>query len=374
MGIQRSLNIENEDILTGIQGFLTAILASQDIDAMLVPKRTSAGHSIMPVLISHPRELNGVDPISPQFPLNAARQVSKLTKKPSGKKIAVLLRPCEIRALIELVKLKQGDLSSLLLISIDCPGAYSNKEWASQCATQDMPDAAEFIEHRLSGRDLPIAKACDACEWPVAALADIQIGFFGMDYRKQLLVLFQTAKGEMLADEMALESVQVPEHRSRQLNEYISNRRSAKAQMFENVRKKTNSLTNLEVYFEACVNCYNCRVACPVCYCRECVFNTDVFDHDSYQYLVWARRNGSIKLPCDTLFFHLTRLVHMSLSCVGCGQCTNACPNDIPVSDLFRMVGEDTQAAFDYEAGFDPDQALPLSEFKENEFLDVAGV
>jgi len=81
-----------------------------------------------------------------------------------------------------------------------------------------------------------------------------------------------------------------------------------------------------------------------------------------------------MKLPADTLFFHLTRLAHMSLSCVGCGQCSNACPNDIPVMELFALVAGDAQAAFDYQAGKNPDQALPLSEFKEKELLDVAGI
>ena len=115
-------------------------------------------------------------------------------------------------------------------------------------------------------------------------------------------------------------------------------------------------------------------MACPVCYCKECVFNTDVFDHDSYQYMAWAQSKGVLKLPVDTLFFHITRLAHMSLSCVGCGQCSNACPNDIPVMELFALVAGDSQAAFDYRAGCDPDEALPLSEFKENELSDAVGI
>jgi formate dehydrogenase subunit beta len=115
-------------------------------------------------------------------------------------------------------------------------------------------------------------------------------------------------------------------------------------------------------------------VACPVCYCKECVFVTDVFNHDPSQYLQWANRKGLIKMPTDTLFFHLTRLAHMSTACVGCGQCSNACPNDIPVMELFRTVANTAQQAFGYQAGDHIEQKPPLSVFCEDEFSEVVGI
>jgi formate dehydrogenase (coenzyme F420) beta subunit len=66
--------------------------------------------------------------------------------------------------------------------------------------------------------------------------------------------------------------------------------------MFAQTREQTDSLAKLAPTW-ACVNCYNCRVACPVCYCRECVFVTDVFDHEPFQYLAWARRKGRSRCP-----------------------------------------------------------------------------
>jgi formate dehydrogenase subunit beta len=79
-------------------------------------------------------------------------------------------------------------------------------------------------------------------------------------------------------------------------------------------------------------------------------------------------------MPTDTLFYHLTRLTHMSTACVGCGQCSNACPNEVPVMELFRSVAQRTQTAFDYQAGKDVDQKPPLSEFREQEFEEVVGI
>jgi formate dehydrogenase subunit beta len=132
-------------------------------------------------------------------------------------------------------------------------------------------------------------------------------------------------------------------------------------------------LARLTSYLANCVNCYNCRVACPVCYCKECVFVTDVFDHEPAQYLRWAKRKGILKMPTDTVFYHLTRLAHMSTACIGCGQCSNACPNNIPVMEIFRTIAHLTQRTFNYEAGRSLEDAPPLSVFREKEFSELTG-
>ena len=64
----------------------------------------------------------------------------------------------------------------------------------------------------------------------------------------------------------------------------------------------------------------------------------------------------------------------MSTACVGCGQCSNACPNDIPVMEIFRTIAQRTQEAFDYQAGKSIDEEPPLSVFREEEFAEVVGI
>ena len=79
-------------------------------------------------------------------------------------------------------------------------------------------------------------------------------------------------------------------------------------------------------------------------------------------------------MPADTVFYHLTRLVHMSTACVGCGQCSNACPSEIPLAELFRATAIRTQRAFGYEAGLDPNAPPPMTVFREQEFVEVVGL
>ena len=58
-------------------------------------------------IVKDPAHLDKANPFSPVMPMNSATIVSQLTADKPGKKLGVVLKPCEIRALIELVKLGQ---------------------------------------------------------------------------------------------------------------------------------------------------------------------------------------------------------------------------------------------------------------------------
>jgi formate dehydrogenase subunit beta len=379
MAITAKIDVKDKDILGSLQVFFKNILEMDEIQSLLVPQHLPMKNMVMPTLVSDPDHLNGVDPLAPAFAMNAARIVSRLTRKPSGAKVAAVLRPCEIRAFVELVKLKQGRTEELILIGVDCLGALQNKDYFQLVEQNPADTTATFYENALGGKGsgmegLDLAPACRACEYPVAENADILIGLYGMDIDKFMLAQSQTEAGEQILKQMNLSVTDVPRARREAINAVIDQRTAYRDDMLAKTHAATENLEKMSAYFATCVNCYNCRVACPVCYCKECVFVTDVFNHDPSQYLRWANRKGAIKMPTDTLFFHLTRLAHMSTACVGCGQCSNACPNDIPVMELFRTVAQRTQQAFEYEAGKSIEQEPPLSVFYEDEFPEVVGI
>jgi formate dehydrogenase (coenzyme F420) beta subunit len=372
---------ENGDRLAGIRSFLSTLMDKAGIDAMLVPARLAVKNRIMPALVSDAARLAEADPLSPAFPVNAAQQLTRLTRTPSGGRLAAVLRPCEIRAFNELVKLHQGQREAVLIISIDCPGALSNATFRDFADRHENLDEATrvFLEAVLAGAaadGLPkTARACRACIHPLPDRADIGISLFGSDPAEGLTARAYTDSGTETLKGLDLPTLDAIDEAHRSATETVlSQRRAYRTALFEGVAGATSGIPALATYLADCVNCYNCRSACPVCYCNTCVFTTETFRHDAFQYLQWARRKGEIKLPTDTLFFHLTRMAHIACACVGCGQCTNACPNDIPLSDLFTYVAEGTQNAFDYAAGQDVDTPPPMSTFETEEYQEVVGI
>ncbi|MCI5168082.1 MAG: hypothetical protein D3903_18845, partial [Candidatus Electrothrix sp. GM3_4] len=132
--------------------FLAALLEKKTVDAVLVPCRQPNG-TIMQTLITDPAKTDQVDPFAPVVPVNSAKLASSLTAKPSGKKIALVMRSCEIRALIELVKLNQAYLDDTLIIAQDCFGRFENKDFYT---LQGKNLTAEsFLQAAQSGTTTP---------------------------------------------------------------------------------------------------------------------------------------------------------------------------------------------------------------------------
>jgi formate dehydrogenase (coenzyme F420) beta subunit len=373
------IEVKENNPLEALHGFFKTILEEDKADALLVPQHLPMKNAVMPTLVTDPAKMNEVDPLAPVFPINAAKVVSKLTRRPTGSRVAVVLRPCEIRAFIELVKLKQGSVEDVVLVGTDCLGTYSNVNYPRFAGGDGHSSTLRFYENVISGKgaaweDFDLSPACKACEYPVAENADLQIGILGMDINQHILLRANTPKGEALIDNLSgISKGEEPAGRKEAVEKLVAGRVAYRDQMFQETGEAISDLNKLTTYMANCVNCYNCRVACPVCYCKECVFVTDVFDHEPAQYLRWAKRKGILKMPSDTIFYHITRLAHMSTACIGCGQCSNACPNNIPVMEIFRTVASFTQKAFNYEAGHSLDDEPPLSVFREDEFTEVTG-
>ena len=368
--------IKDQNLVSSLQDFFKTMLRDGDITGLMVAQHLPTKNAVMPTLVTDPDKLDAADPLAPVFPINAAKVVSKLTRKPLGGKVAVVLRPCEIRAFIELVKLKQGRVDDVVLVGVDCLGTYSNVKYPDFAGDNGMEATLRFYRNIQEGKGtacdgFDVSPACKACEYPIPANADVLIGLVGMDLKDHLLVKANTPRGADLLENLGLSSTSEPQNRAKEIEKLVAERLAYRDQMFAETSEATSDVEKLVSYLGNCVNCYNCRVACPVCYCKECVFLTDVFDHEPSQYLRWAKRKGILKMPTDTVFFHLTRIAHMSTACIGCGQCSNACPNNIPVMEIFRTVAHHTQKAFAYEAGRSLEDEPPLSIFREDEFQEV---
>ncbi len=366
--------------LEALQSLFRDILKGKLVDALLIPLEVPSGENVVQTLVVDPSRLEKADPIAPVMPVNSAKLVSNLTTTPSHQKIGAVLKSCEIRALVELVKLKQATLDNLLIIGIDCLGTYSVTDYASFVQTTDGKSSlSELILPSLqeakpiSVNESQPKSACQICEFPTPKKADLVIGLIGVDIKKKILLQAQTPGGEEILSKLGLEEIKGVNKREEILTTLVEERKKKKNQIFGETEKEISDISSLLATFASCITCYNCKTACPICYCRRCLFETPTFDHGLERYLRRAERKGAIKVPTDTLLFHLTRMNHMLTSCVGCGQCESACPSNIPLLKIFRTLGDKVQRIFGYVPGRKIEEELPLATFKEDELKEIGG-
>jgi len=347
---------------TSVAGFLKKLLTEQIADAILVAAPTPYSLLPMPTLFTDPDLIEKADPLAPAAPFNTARQAQSVLKHNTGKRIALVLRPCEIRAFIELTKLKQCVLENTIIIGVECLGRMENSVYQEASSQNAGLTQAFYDDPDMQKR---ICSSCAICTRFQPVHADISLCVIGMSANDAIGLSAETDAGLSILKQLGFETSDAPGERKDAVDRLFAERENAKSTALETTKNKTDSIEKFQRYFADCLNCHNCRVACPVCYCQECVFLTDVFAHDPEVLLRRASKKGMVKLPTDTTMFHMTRMAHMAHACVACGHCSSVCPSYIPVADVFIRVAEEIQNLYDYEPGRDLSEAIPLLVFDE---------
>ncbi|MGQ9645709.1 MAG: 4Fe-4S dicluster domain-containing protein [Thermodesulfobacteriota bacterium] len=360
--------------------FLRSLLEKGIIEGILIPKALPSKDGFVQTLIHDPRMLDGASVLSPTMPVQSARVVSNLTIKNMGKKIGAVLKACEVRAVVELAKFLQVKLDNLYLIGVDCPGTFEVADYARMA--QEGKGNEKLLKELRKGMEkgevappggYAFRTACQMCEYPVPK-GDIVFRLFGYPTDQEIgIEVGERLEKEIEGKGILSYSENEPAGRNEVVNRVVTERTKKRDALFEEFRGVVKDLGSFMDRFSACIRCHNCMVACPICYCKECVFRTAIFEHEGDQFLRWADRKGGIRMPTDTLIFHTIRLSHMVTSCIGCGLCDSACPNKLPVATLFRSVGERIQKMFNYFPGRDIQEVPPVATFKEDELKIESG-
>ena len=355
----------DSDAEQSIIGFLKFLLDSGKVSGVLTLRLINESGSVDYGLVTHSSELDRAVPLMPVMPANAAEILSKLT--PSRKALAVVVKPCELRGFVERVKREQGSLENLLVISQTCGGVIPLKVYVK---SKKETLTADYYK-AVSKGEIPdhIRSTCKACEYFVPMTADITVSVIG-EAVSSCRIFLNSDKAISMA-----EGFNVPAEDGEPdisiMEAHLGKRRDERSRLFGWIESKQKGLDGLLQVFGKCIGCHACSRVCPICYCALCDFESRHFDQNATMFEKELDQKHGLRLPPDTLFFHLGRMSHMSFSCVGCGQCTDVCPAGIDVSAQFMKTGEATAALFNYVPGKDVAEEIPVMVFKEEEFKEL---
>jgi formate dehydrogenase subunit beta len=369
-GVLKEYN--GKELAEALQDLWRELLERGVVKAILLPMELEGG-LVAPGLLTDPDRAWESQALSPYMPLNTARVLQMMTKTvPPSERVAAVLRPCEARALVELVKLKQIALTNLTVISIDCLGTYPLETYKRIIAEGNDPGMLLLEKMNRGDEDEQLRESCRICLHPRAPWADIRIGFLGLDDQRTFLIEALTESGEQFIREFGVEVKDIPlKEREGFLEKLLSQRKKEEQKVLKEQQKNLRGADKLLTALSACIGCRNCMTLCPICYCKECLFNSPTFELEADRYMGLAQKRGVARMPADMLLFHITRMAHMASSCVQCGMCDEACPVAVPVFRLFKATSAQVQSILNYEAGRDLEEEIPIATFREEELEKV---
>jgi ferredoxin len=218
-----------------------------------------------------------------------------------GKVTAIVVKPCDSRAINLLLNESQIQRDKVLIIGVVCPG---------------------IVEMRWRRVGEKLQNACLMCQQHTPVVYDFLVG--GPPIPEPVIPDPYLDVAEM-------------ERRS------ASERRAF-----------------WEEQFSRCIRCYACRQVCPGCYCAECF--VDRLDP------MWA---GIRIAPGENEVWNTGRAFHLAARCIGCYQCEQVCPVNIPLSLLNRKLEKETLQSFHFQAGMTAEAPLPFSTFQKDEKLGI---
>ncbi|MBN1814956.1 MAG: Coenzyme F420 hydrogenase/dehydrogenase, beta subunit C-terminal domain [Anaerolineae bacterium] len=371
-----------------VTALLRFALESGQVDAVLATRaRDGNRYDGIPVLITDPHEVIGTAGALHASPVNLARCLKEYLDGAANLRIAVVCKPCDAKAIVELAKREQVKIDNVLLIGLNCTGTLSPATARRMFEEEFEVDPGDVVREDVAdgrltvwlgdgtevSRDLAALEEkgfgrrenCRRCETSIPTMADIACGKWGVeDGKKVTFIEILSEKGATLVDG----AVEANHLLVEQPDDAAVESRRAKAEAAAELARgwqerdfapfKEMSLEQRFRYwtgqFSQCIKCFGCRDACPICYCQVCWLEAErgyVQGGEIPPHLMWP----------------MVRVAHVMDSCVNCGQCQDACSMNLPLTRLILMLNREIAGVFKYEPGMDLASHPPCTVVTEEE-------
>ena len=370
MNVNRLLKIQEEDALNTFRRFLAVWWDQVKLDALFTPVEQPDQVGVSLKVLSNPKELELVNPFAPIMLINSAAAVKSFINEHSGERLAVILRPCELRTLVELYKRQRIATHTqfgsgeerrgwhppeVTLIGVDCPGTFSVEEYSRCVVSLGIENLVrETLAYRSEDNPLPgkLRLACTLCDSPAPLGADIVIGTLGAAPRGYLLVIASDeATDQRLQLEASTDAIAEEEqviHREFAIHAITKGHAARQRALTVNgelLQPDSTSAPNLFSLlglFANCTLCADCLDACPL------------YDGELEGMLGVNRARQSSR----PLLSELVGVSRWLVSCSGCGMCQEACDHSVTFAPLISSISHRLRSELHYTAG-DPFQHLP---------------
>ncbi|MCK4368410.1 MAG: Coenzyme F420 hydrogenase/dehydrogenase, beta subunit C-terminal domain, partial [Dehalococcoidales bacterium] len=194
--------LEKAECGGAVTSLLKFALESKRVDAVVgVKARDGNRYNGIPVLITDPAEIAETGGSLHCASPNIARFLKEYLDGASSMKIAVVAKPCDAKAIIELAKREQINLDNLILIGLNCTGTLPSAKAKTIFREEFEVDPSDVVSEDIEDNELIIRlkdgsekkkslaeleekgygrrENCRRCETNIPVMADIACGKWG---------------------------------------------------------------------------------------------------------------------------------------------------------------------------------------------------
>ena len=250
-------------------------------------------------------------------------------EKNENKKIGILVKPCDGKSIVELIRENKLSRENLFIYSLPCKGIVDIKKISG-----------------LKNKDTEM-------------ISSIEL------FDKKCIINFETRQVDISFNEVVEDKCLNCKLKCSPVYDYLLGECEVSLDKEIDLKNKLKD-KNREYWikeYEKCIRCGACRNVCPMCYCNSCVLERKV--PEILRKEVNTRENG---------MFLMVRAMHLAGRCVQCGRCSEVCPVSIDHKGFHVPVSEYIENTFDFVPGEDNRKPSVFSDAKMEEKEDFSNI